>query len=144
MKLAGDIEEDVTEEIDIFVRLSRLGNFQKGMEWLNGSLLSHAGYFPVLAERADFLLEQGSYKQLGELLDDVDQKLRKRLYDFTEDERLLIRLFKAHFEMHSHGNLNDALEEARSVVRRLPKFEPHLDDDLSVGFVDIFHMNPVC
>ncbi|EXJ75920.1 uncharacterized protein A1O5_00428 [Cladophialophora psammophila CBS 110553] len=136
--IAEDIEENLPEEVDIFVRLSRLGNFKRGTEWYEASLSSQSMYFPIAAERADFLLEQGSYRQLDDLLDEVTHKIEQKVYVFTENEVLLFQILKALAKMHIHGDLNDALEEARIVWRRLPRVEPADPSEVEIHILEIY------
>jgi hypothetical protein len=60
-KLVFEIEEDVPEELDSFVRLSRLGLFKQGKELFDETLNHHMGLFPVVAEYAEpFRLSRSS------------------------------------------------------------------------------------
>jgi hypothetical protein len=138
-----EIEENIPEEVDIFVRLSRLGNFKKGTEWYEASLSSQSRLFPIAAERADFLLEQGSYQQLDDFIEEVIQRIDQKVYVFAENEVLLFKVLKALAKMHISGNLNDALEEARIVRRRLPRIEPTNPSEVEVRLRRLHACQPI-
>lgn len=130
--IVEDIKEDIPEEIEEFVRLSRLGNFKEG-NWVYESVLQpHVKLFPAAAEYADFLLEQGSYGLLEDFLKNTLDSVESGDFAFEQNEILLFRLLKALANMHTCGNLRDAVKEARSVWTSLSKTKPERPDEVEV------------
>jgi hypothetical protein len=106
------ISEDLSEEIEAFVRLNRFGQFKEGDEFFEGALKSHLDIFPVVAEYADFLLEQGRYGRLAQFL---QERLEDGLHikGFAKDEIRLLELMKVFAELRTTGGLKEALNQAR-------------------------------
>jgi hypothetical protein len=106
------ISEDLSEEIEAFVRLNRFGWFKEGNELFEEALRNHLDVFPVVAEYADFLLEQGWYRRLAQFL---QERLSNKLHikGFAEDEIRLLELMKVFAELHTTGGLKKALNQAR-------------------------------
>jgi hypothetical protein len=119
------------------VRLNRLGNFKAGKGLYKELLQRHTYLFPAVAEYADFLLEQGSYGLLKELLEDILSIIDRGTISFKKDEVSLLQLLKALASMHTCGNLKDALEQARSVWaslhRSLHRSEPEKPSEVEVS-----------
>jgi hypothetical protein len=107
MQLEFAIEEDIPAELEDFVRLSRLGMFKDAEELFDQTLRDHANLFPVAAEYADFLLEQGTYGKLGEFVVQTERST------WAEDETDLFVLLDAFSETRIYGRLNQALIFAR-------------------------------
>lgn len=134
LTVKGDIEEDVVEEIEDFVRLSRLGNFGKGKELYEAALSSHKAIFPVAAEYADFLFEQGSYGRLTEFIEQVMEDIKQKKSSFTEREAQLFKIMQAVSNSHRDRNIADALEQARAVLQELHTIDPNKPSDVEVRF----------
>ena len=103
-----DIEEDIPAELEEFVLHSRLGLFQTGLQIFNQTLERHSNLFPIVAEFADFLLEQQHYQRLSDFLSPLLANGR-----FQEDEEQLLLLLKALSDLHISGSLSKALSDAR-------------------------------
>lgn len=54
-------QDDVAEDLDIFVRLSKAGHFTRAEEFFHAFLETHASDFAVAAQYAENLIEQGSF-----------------------------------------------------------------------------------
>jgi len=90
LKMELDIVEDVPAELEEFILLVRLRRFKEARELYKQNLKPHEGFFPVLAEFADMLLEECCYTELSQLLSDLPSKAM-----FSKDECLLLALMKA-------------------------------------------------
>ncbi|EAW19521.1 tetratricopeptide repeat protein [Aspergillus fischeri NRRL 181] len=106
-----ELEEDIEEEIHHFVRLSRLGHYAEAQRFFDQTLRKHDHLFPVFAEYADMLLEQGRCRQASEILEEYIMSMSESLGD--SDEMQLLKLMKSLADMHSQGALRSALEEAQ-------------------------------
>ena len=60
-----DIEEDVAEELEEYVRLCHIGQFDAADDQFRLCLRHHRDWYPISAEHADRLFRQGRYKELG-------------------------------------------------------------------------------
>lgn len=107
-------QEDIFEELDLFVRLGKLGHFKEGHLFFEDTLRPHVQQFPVAAEYADFLLSQGNFKLLEAFTDDVVSNRAIDSAHFALDELQLFKLFSAIAQIHTHGSLRPAVDEARA------------------------------
>ncbi|EAQ85345.1 hypothetical protein CHGG_09359 [Chaetomium globosum CBS 148.51] len=107
------VTTSLQDELDGFVRYNRLGLFQKAQE-IYEDVLDHQfdTLFPVTAELADSLLEQGDFRRLAALLEGRLRQATELGYD--DDQVGLLRLLKALVDLHRHGDLRNSLEVARS------------------------------
>lgn len=104
-----ELEEDIEGEIHHFVKLSRLGDYAEAQRFFDQTLRKHDHLFPVLAEYADMLLEQGRCRQASEIL----EKYIKSMSGILDgDEMQLLKIMKSLADMHSKGALRSALVEA--------------------------------
>ncbi|KAH7169513.1 hypothetical protein DER46DRAFT_462481, partial [Fusarium sp. MPI-SDFR-AT-0072] len=67
-----DIVEDIPAELEDFIFLSRLGILEEAKGLFEQNLRPYISFFPVLAEYADMLLEEGLYADLSQLLTSLD------------------------------------------------------------------------
>jgi thioredoxin-like negative regulator of GroEL len=109
-----ELEEDIEEEIHHFVKLSRLGDYAEAQRFFDQTLRKHDHLFPVLAEYADMLLEQGRYRQASEILDKYIMSMSEIL---DGDEMQLLKIMKSLADIHSKGALRSALAEAQRAWR---------------------------
>ncbi|KAF4152761.1 hypothetical protein CNMCM6069_001731 [Aspergillus lentulus] len=109
-----ELEEDIEEEIHHFVKLSRLGDYAEAQKFFDQTLRKHDHLFPVLAEYADMLLEQGRCRHASEIL---EKYIRSRSETLDGDEIQLLKIMKSLADMHSKGALTLALVEAQRAWR---------------------------
>lgn len=119
LNMEFDIVEDIPAELEDFIFLSRLGLFQDARELFVQYLEPHIGFFPVLAEFADMLLEDGRYAELCQLLTDSYSENK-----FSEEERQLLGLMKALSEAYIEQNTNEEKEQSGDTK---PKLKVALD-----------------
>lgn len=104
-----EVEEDIEQEIENFVRFKRRGEYEKAEEVFQQTLAAHLSLFPVLAEYADLLLVQGKYRILSEFLEIQIQCMEPTL---EEEELELLHIMKSLVQIHHHGFLRSALVQA--------------------------------
>jgi glutamate synthase domain-containing protein 1 len=101
----------IQDELDGYVRYSRFGLFNESSDVYGDILESYEHLFPVTAEHADSLLEQGAYYELFFF---INKKLEDAAsHGFLEDEIALLRLWKGLAGIHIYGDVESALNEAR-------------------------------
>jgi hypothetical protein len=83
-----DTQEDISGELEAFIRLNRLGHFAKAKAFFEEKLRPYIDQFPVFVEYADLLLEQGDFSRLSRFLDLAQRQ------GFTTEEIVLVDLLK--------------------------------------------------
>jgi hypothetical protein len=106
-RLEYEIQEDITAELDVFVRLSRLGLFGQANAVFKDSLNDHLNLFPVIAEYADSLLEQRRYRDLSNFLSQAPKS------EFEDDEADYLDLLEALSNIYYAGMVCEALSKAQ-------------------------------
>ncbi len=114
-----DMVEDIPAELEDFIFLSRFGLFQEAHELFDQNLRPYVGFFPVLAEYADMLLEERCYAELSQLLANPPPKTK-----FSEDECQLLILMKALSDAYIEPKSNQAKEQPDNAK---PKLDVALD-----------------
>jgi hypothetical protein len=115
-----DIEVDIVEDLETLARLNRLGRFKEAIALFKEKLQEHLDFFPVVAEYADLLLEQGSFGRLSEFLSGrLDEQADPSGDSLDADEVLLLKTLKSLAEIYSKGALKPALGAAASVLEYL-------------------------
>jgi hypothetical protein len=113
-----DIQIDISEDIEVLAHLNRLGRFKEAIQLFEEKLQDHLDFFPVVAEYADLLLEQGSYGRLSEFLSErLNEQEDGSVAKFAPDEELLLKSLKALAEVYSKGALRPALSEALHALK---------------------------
>ncbi|GAQ43004.1 uncharacterized protein AtWU_00683 [Aspergillus tubingensis] len=136
-----DIALDLEHELGILARLNRLGHFTKGIRLFEERLAPHVDFFPVAAEYADLLLEQGSFGQLRQF---IASRLTDTLAKYTEEEVILLKAIRALAEMHTRGALIPALNMARAALgyyliedRDLTDTRPSIGIGIKIQMIEI-------
>lgn len=107
--LSMEVEEDIEEEIETFVRFKRRGEYEQAHRVFQQCLSKHLSFFPVVAEYADLLWEQGKYQVLSGFLDIQLQYMETA---FEEEEIELLRIMRCLVLIHTKGALRSALGQA--------------------------------
>ncbi|KAL1970658.1 hypothetical protein VTN77DRAFT_4302 [Rasamsonia byssochlamydoides] len=111
-----DLQIDLQEDIEALAHLNSLGRFKDGIRLFEERLREHLDFFPVVAEYADLLLEQGSYGVLSDFLSGcLTEQQDSSVAQFTDDEILLLRILRACGDIYCKGALRPALVEAITV-----------------------------
>lgn len=108
--LTMEVEEDIEQEIETFVRFKRRGEYRQAEKVFQETLSRHLSLFPVIGEYADFLLVQENYRILSEFLDIQFQYMESVL---EEEEMELLRIMKSLVNIHTQGSLRPALVQAK-------------------------------
>ncbi|KAJ6184884.1 hypothetical protein N7519_006185 [Penicillium mononematosum] len=104
---------DVSPDIERLSQLNRLGHFKEAVKLFDKRLAAHVDFFPVAAEYADLLLEQGSFGRLEIFISD---QLDDSFMQYSEHEIRLLRLLKSLTEIHTRGALIPALEMTMETI----------------------------
>jgi hypothetical protein len=102
-----DAAVDINPDLECLSRLNRLGHFKEAARIFEERLIAYVDFFPVVAEYADLLLEQGSF---GHLRDFLSNRLDDSRVEYSDDEVRLMRLLRSLAEMYTSGALIPALE----------------------------------
>lgn len=109
ISLTMEVEEDIEQEIETFVRFKRRGQYERAEELFQQTLLAHLSFFPVIAEYADLLLLQEKYRILSQFLDIQIEYMEPVLED---DEVELLRIMRSLAQLYTKGSLRSALKQA--------------------------------
>lgn len=136
--LSLEFEEDLEQEIEAFVRFKRLRRYDEAHEVFQKTLSAHVGFFPVAAEYADLLLEQGNYKMLSDFL---DIQIEYMGTIFEEEEIELFRIMRSLVRIHTRGALRPALVQAAHTWNflhnrrdKIPESQRGFPSDVQVSF----------
>lgn len=131
-----DAIDDVAEEIEDFVFLSRLGLFEDAHALFEHNLEQYSHLFPVLVEYLDMLLEEQSFELLSNRLSELPTDT-----SFSEGQNELLNLIKvfndACIEQKStkaDEKLRIAMEVARNWFDNLQNTSDRFDE-LEVGSI---------
>jgi hypothetical protein len=106
-----ELEEDVEKtEIHHFVKLARTGDYAAAHDFYDHTIHKHDHFFPVVAEYADMLFEQGSYRRAAEYL---ERQLTGEKRALEADELQLLELMESLANIYCDGALRDALVQAK-------------------------------
>ncbi|OJJ76865.1 hypothetical protein ASPBRDRAFT_70444 [Aspergillus brasiliensis CBS 101740] len=111
-----DIALDLEHELESLARLNRLGHFKKGIRYFEERLAPYVDFFPVVAEYADLLLEQGNF---GHLQTFISGRLEDPHVEYLEEEVILLKTLRASAEIHTKGALIPALNMAKEALSYL-------------------------
>lgn len=107
------IDENVEEAVEMFARLSILGHFAKAASFFDNALKHRLHLFPVFAEYASFLSQQGRYDLLLGL---VEERIGSKVNtEFLEEEDIHLNLLRALSMLRSQGRLVVALEALKNL-----------------------------
>lgn len=105
-RLEFDIEKDIEGELEHFVRLARLGLSEKARNHFESTLAEDLSLFPVFAEYAEFLVADGEYAELQDLVH------RDQWHEFSHEETWLVRLLATLASVALGGEWQRALDTA--------------------------------
>ncbi|GIJ90931.1 hypothetical protein Asppvi_009896 [Aspergillus pseudoviridinutans] len=113
-----DAALDISKDLERLAQLNRRGHFSQAIALFHERLASHVDFFPVVAEYADLLLEQGSFGQLRRF---ISSRLLDPLVRFADEEVLLLKLLKSVAEIYTNGALIPALEMTLEALKHLER-----------------------
>lgn len=117
-----DVVQDVAADLEVFIQLAKVGHYDRAMPFFNEHLKHHSMLFPVAAEYADSLLEQGAF---GHAEDFLSGALKSGTLLGTE--RIVLELLSAIASMHT------SLDHQKGVLLAYDFLE---DLDLLAGLLD--------
>lgn len=113
------VTEDLHANVLIFIQLTKAGHFVRAKAFYDEILADHKDKFPVIAEYADMLIDQGAFgdaeSYLGEILHthtSSDSNI------FTSDERTALKLLYALACVHTKYESQPALKLAQTALSR--------------------------
>jgi hypothetical protein len=97
-------QDDIAEDLDTFVRLSKAGHFKRAEDFFRAFLQSHAGDFAVAAQYAENLIEQGAFGSAEKFLD----TLLSNGMDMDEEERDVVHLLLCNARIYTQFDVEEA------------------------------------
>jgi thioredoxin-like negative regulator of GroEL len=113
-----ELVQDVAGDLEVFMQLAKIGHYDRAMPYFNEYLTQHSVLFPVAAEYADALLEQGAFGQADDFLSGVIKS-----DTVSGMERTIVELLSAIARLHTSLELDHACEVAENAFREL-RFRP--------------------
>ncbi|KAJ5759708.1 hypothetical protein N7520_006864 [Penicillium odoratum] len=113
---------DISDDLAYLSRLNRLGHFKIGVAFFEDRLASHVDFFPVVAEYADFLLEQWAFEKAEEF---VQGRLDDSSVTYSDEELTLLQLLKCFAMIYTKGALLAALEKVKEMFVDLDESDLH-------------------
>lgn len=117
----SEFVQDIAGDLQVFIQLSKVGHYERAMPFFDAYLEQHIVLFPVAAEYANALLEQGAFNQADEFLsswsgmrDDSSESTTS-----SETERHILKLLKVIARMHTKLEYETAIALARDVISKL-------------------------
>ncbi|CRG89772.1 Sodium channel protein type 4 subunit alpha [Talaromyces islandicus] len=111
-----NVQIDLTDDVAELARLNRLGWFRQGVTLYEEKLQNHKDFFPVAAEYADLLLQQGNYGAVSKFISDcplmVFQGKSAGQKNYAPDEEMVLKAIKAYADILCQGNLSTAIDAA--------------------------------
>jgi hypothetical protein len=105
-------QDDVAEDLNTFVRLSKAGHFTRAEDFFCAFLENHAGDFAVAAQYAENLIEQGSFGCAEGFL---TAWLSKDM-DADDEERTVLRLLLDTARIYTQFEERDSREAAENAA----------------------------
>lgn len=133
LRLEGEIEEDVVGELESFVRHSKFGIYTTARAIFAEALVPHRSWFPVAAEFAEMLLEQGDFRALESFATEMSEPSHTPFY---RAELELFRLFRAMARIHTAGLLKEALQETGIVKLQVEEGRKAKEVENAMVYVD--------
>lgn len=126
---------DTAAELEAFVRLGRLGCFKAAREMFAVNLATRKAWFPITAEYAELLLDQGDCETLASLCVDLvvpTDDDSGNSSPFSTEESQLLRLICVSSGMKTPELLHLAIFEARQARRYLESSVVQVMTDVQV------------
>ena len=129
--------EDIASKLDEFVRLNHLKKFVEAKELYQSGLINHQDWFPVVAEFAEHLLQQGFYEELVKFSE-------KHLKVTTESRELQVLILMGVIaNIHLNQTYQDALAQISVIWHVAPiDYSKEMPIDTEVGLSSVrTHIN---
>ena len=114
--------QDLPGDLDTFARLTRAGHFVRAESFYQEVLKKHERLFPVAAEYADMLIEQGAFGKAEDFLeiklqDDSFILLSNPEPRYAADEVLVLELLRCIAKIHTKLCFEDAVITAEGALK---------------------------
>ncbi|KAK3614871.1 hypothetical protein LTR56_026961 [Elasticomyces elasticus] len=130
MSLIGslNITQDVGGDLDLFVRLSQAGHFERAQLSFDEALEAYHMHFPVLAEYADMLIKRGAFRRAVEKLDSAlvgsdvfvaPATASEPGVDYAQDERKVLQLLRGVAVLHTQPDHREPVALAQKCLDTL-------------------------
>jgi hypothetical protein len=108
-------QDDVAEDLDTFVRLSKAGHFTRAEDFFRAFLESLAGDFAVAAQYAENLIEQGSFGSAEKFL----TAWLSKNWDADDEEGIILCLLLATARLYTQFEVLEAESTAVNSLKRV-------------------------
>jgi hypothetical protein len=105
------IEQDVAGDLEIFVQLANVGHIGRAIRSFDNYLTVHQESFPVAAEHAEALMDQGDFRNADDFLSHVSVDISP-----SSKEREALDLMHALVRMHTRMECAEALKLAKATL----------------------------
>lgn len=113
-----EVVQDVAGDLEVFIQLAKVGHYDRALPFFDEYLRPHIMLFPVAAEYAEALLEQGAFGQVERFLAEVlNSDLRYR--DLSGMEETILELLSKLVKIHTLLECKRAVSLAERVLRDL-------------------------
>ena len=109
-----ELVQDVAGDLEVFIQLAKTGHYDRAMPFFNVFLEHHSSLFPVTAEYADALLEQGAFGQADDYLSAILEAGSSSAMETT-----VMQLLSAIAKLHTSLEQEHAVELAASTLQGL-------------------------
>lgn len=109
-------QDDIAEDLETFVRLSKAGHFSRAEDFFRAFLESHAGDFAVAAQYAENLIEQGSFAKAETFL---CARLSNGDVYANDEQRLILSVLLVTVRLHTKSHVLRAVYTAKTCLKRL-------------------------
>ncbi|KAK5738237.1 hypothetical protein LTR17_006114 [Elasticomyces elasticus] len=117
-----NITQDVGGDLDLFVRLSQAGHFERAQLFFGKALEAYHMHFPMLAEYADMLIRRGAFCRAVEKLDSAlvgRDVFVEPSVDYAQDERKVLQLLRGVAVLHTQPDHREPVTLAQKCLDTL-------------------------
>lgn len=106
-----EIQQDVAGDLEIFVQLAKIGHFTRAMRYFDTYLAVHKEHFPIAAEYAEALIDQGDFGRADDFLATVVEG-----DGLSGKEQQVLMLMQMLVRMHTKTQCQEALALANMAL----------------------------
>jgi tetratricopeptide (TPR) repeat protein len=125
--------DDTAGNLDVFVRLSKAGHFDRAVEYYSQVLKSYDLDFAISASYAASLIEQGAFSDAEAFLDQLSSARK----DASAEEHLIIRLFFAITRIYTGCEFDEAAATVCEALQRIGEVDVETAPPLKVSQSDV-------
>jgi hypothetical protein len=113
-----NVVQDVAADLEVFIQLAKVGHYDRAMPFFDKYLKHHSMLFPVAAEYADSLLEQGAFGQAEDFLSRALKSGALELEATSGMEMTVLELLSAIASMHTSLDYRNSVMLACKVLEQ--------------------------